>query len=84
MIKVDKELRDTKGIIFRLLCFFEGLFSSWITAPHKSMDAKMIRLICNNTPLFVFMNFTIYITRMSIERTSLLKLLRDSVNYYVD
>lgn len=53
MIKVDKELRDTKGIIFRLLCFFEGLFSSWITAPHKSMDAKMIRLICNNAPLFL-------------------------------
>lgn len=67
MTKVDKELKDIKEIIFRLLCFFDGLLSSWITAPHKSMDAKMIILIFNSTPLFIFINSTIYRTVMSMK-----------------
>ncbi len=67
MTKVDKEPKDTKEIIFRLLCFLEGLLSSWITAPHKSMDARMIRLICNSAPLLVLRNFTIYKAEMSMK-----------------
>ncbi|AMR10687.1 hypothetical protein AB684_11010 [Bacillus licheniformis] len=66
MTKVDKEPKDIKEIIFRLLCSFEGLLSSWMTAPHKSMDAKMIILMSNGAPLLIFYNFTTYRTEMPI------------------
>ncbi len=42
---VDKHPKDVKVIIFLLFCFFEGLLSSCVTAPHNSMDTKAIILI---------------------------------------
>ncbi len=40
MIKVDKELRDTKGIIFRLLCFLKVCLARGSLHPIKAWMLK--------------------------------------------